>query len=246
MTTVRSSMAEIAKRLAEFGRATNPRAAQIEAEERLKAERERADRRKQLRRTSGVSVRFAGATIDAVTMTDGNADAVHATASVIAQNFRPSLALYGGDVGDGKTHLVSALVNAAVEQCVRARLLRAVSIFESMHKASKYGSDEDVPEILSDLAVVPVLVLDDLGREALTKRTMPWLYELLDRRWNECRPLIVTTNFSFEQLHDHYARACSNAALSENMADGLVDRLRGMIPLDRWVEVSGRSQRGRA
>lgn len=237
---------EIARRVAENSATENPRVAEIEAERRQRAAQDLLDRQRRLRGASGVSARFAEASLTKAEITDGNSDAVHAAAHVVEKEFRESLAFYGSDVGDGKTYLASAIVNAAIEKCVPAKLLRSVSIFEAMHKASKFGSDEDVPEILEELASVRVLVLDDLGRESLTKRTIPWLYELLDRRWNECKPLIVTTNFSFEQLHDHYASACVAASLSDTMADGMVDRVRGMVPLDRWVKVTGRSQRGRA
>lgn len=226
--------------------AESPRLADIESADERRAKEQLRDRQARFAQASAVPPRFSLARIENAEVHSGNETAVHAAAYVIAQSFTASLALHGNDVGNGKTHLACAIVNAASEQCVGARFLTAVSIFESMHEASKYGSDEDVTEILREFATIPVLVLDDLGREPLTKRTIPWLGELLNRRWNECRPLVVTTNLSFEQLHKHYAAACAAASQPDSTADGIVDRLRGMIPFERWVKVTGRSQRGRS
>jgi DNA replication protein DnaC len=225
----------------------------IEEVERSEERRRRQDlelRRRRLRETSGVPRIFADAALERIDVEPGNSDAVHAAAFVVEQNFETSLALSGSDateghVGNSKSTIACAIVNAAIERCVPAKFSRAVSIFDELFEASRYGSDIGVIEAQQRLARVNVLVIDDLGRERLDARTLAWLHDLLDRRWCEKRPLLVTTNLSFTQLHDRYTSACRRYGELDSTADGILDRLRGLIPIDRWVQVTGQSRRGR-
>jgi DNA replication protein DnaC len=243
-------MPEIRERIAARQSLPNPRVAEFEEREALRVQREREQRRSRLRLSSGVPKMFEAAAIERVDVVPGNSDGVHAAAFVVEQSFKASLALHGSDsergqVGNSKTTLACAIVNAATELLIPAKFTRACSLFDDFLEASKYSSDESVVEIQQHLSRINVLVIDDLGRERLNKLTLPWLYELLDRRWAECRPLIVTTNLSFDQLYERYAAACKASGEPDSTANGIVDRLRGLIPIDRWVQVTGQSRRGR-
>jgi DNA replication protein DnaC len=195
---------------------------------------------------SGVPARFADVTIDKLDIDRGNETAVHVAASIIAGGCRSSAAFFGTGVGAGKTSIAATIVNGALEQLIPAKMLTVVTLVDRMHDASKFGSAEDVTEIVQEFATVPVLLLDDLGREPVTRRSISWLYELLNRRWNAVLPLIITTNLSFENLLFRYVDACKRADEPDSTAEAIVDRLRGMIPLSQWYEVRGKSRRGAA
>src|SRR5579862_4655211 len=242
-----TALADIQRRIAENAKTVNPRAAEVEEYDRRREREQLADHQQRLRSASGIPPRFVDSKLEHVEINAGNEQAVHAAAHIVDKRFEDSLAIYSNDagaaVGNSKTLIASSVLNAAIEQCVPAKFLRAATMFDAMHQASKYRSSEDVLEILRELATVRVLVIDDLGRESLSKRTIPWLHDLFDQRWCECRPLVITSNLSFEQLHDHYAGAVTTACLPDSTADGIIDRLRGMIPKDRWIKVSGDSRR---
>jgi DNA replication protein DnaC len=53
---------------------------------------------------------------------------------------------------------------------------------------------------LSDLVEAELLILDDLGREKSTERTCERLYVLVNRRYELCRPTVLTTNYIVEDL----------------------------------------------
>ena len=195
---------------------------------------------------SGVPARFGSVAIDALSIDRGNETAVHAAAKIIADGCRDSAAFFGTGVGAGKTSIAAAIINGALEQLIPAKMLTVVTLVDRMHEASKYGSAEDVTEIVQEFASAPVLLLDDLGREPVTRRSLSWLYELLNRRWNAVLPLLITTNLSFEDLLFRYVDACKRADEPQSTAEAIVDRLRGMIPLPQWYEVRGKSRRGAA
>ncbi|WNI19144.1 LAGLIDADG family homing endonuclease [Actinacidiphila sp. ITFR-21] len=57
------------------------------------------------------------------------------------------------------------------------------------------GSDRGAEAELKRLCKIPLLLLDDLGTEKISEWTEEATYRLLNDRYNECRPLIVTSNF---------------------------------------------------
>jgi DNA replication protein DnaC len=54
--------------------------------------------------------------------------------------------------------------------------------------------------ILSQYCDVPVLALDDLAGGSLSDYERRTTLNLLDRRWNEKRPTVVTCNWSLEEI----------------------------------------------
>lgn len=207
-------------------------------------ERQRRESVERLRRQSGVPERFANVRLCELDYRKPNAPAIDAAAALIDGGFKSSLGLYG-DVGPGKTTIAAAVVNAACEELVPARMLTVVTLFDQLHAASKYGSDSDVSELVAEFASVPVLLLDDLGREPMQSRQyLAWLYELLNRRWNACKPMLVTSNYTIDGLTERYATYCQRIGESDSTAFSIVDRLCGIVPSSCWIELRGKSRRG--
>ncbi len=101
--------------------------------------------------------------------------------------------LFGG-VGNGKSHLAAAVVNALIPQGVSA-VFQAVPDLLRRFRAT-YGEDSKVKEeqLMDALAETELLVLDDLGAEKWTEYSEAQLYQVIDTRYRHKRPLIVTTN----------------------------------------------------
>lgn len=98
-----------------------------------------------------------------------------------------------GAVGVGKTHAAVALARLAHEAGRSVLMLPVVELLESMRP----GGD---PHAKQRATSVDVLVLDDLGGERPTDWTGEQLYALVNRRYLECRPTIVTANLDREAL----------------------------------------------
>ncbi len=78
--------------------------------------------------------------------------------------------------------------------------------------------------------------------EPLTRRTLPWLYELLNQRWLNRRPILLPTNYTFEALTARYVDAAQRANEDVSLAEAIVDRLSELAPLP-WIPMQGRSRR---
>lgn len=131
----------------------------------------------------------------------------HAEASTQAATWAQRLAtdLHGarslllcGPVGTGKTYQAWAALKAIAETGagIKCQALTEADLFAHLRPG---GSDNPETE-LEALATVDVLFIDDLGAAKNTEWTEEITYRLINRRYEECRPCIFTTNAAAKEL----------------------------------------------
>ena len=98
-----------------------------------------------------------------------------------------------GAVGTGKTHTACAMAKQAWDSGLSVSFLPVVELLDQLRP-------DGVKDALSRVVKVDVLVLDDLGGERPTEWTGERLYAVINRRWLEERPTIVTSNLSPDGL----------------------------------------------
>lgn len=102
------------------------------------------------------------------------------------------LLLWGG-IGSGKTYLAACIANALLEQGKKVLMTDFVSITN----ISMY----DIQEYVQSLSTYDLLIIDDLGAERKTEYAVQNIFDVVNRRWESGKPLIVTTNLSLEDIH---------------------------------------------
>lgn len=109
--------------------------------------------------------------------------------------------LLAGPYGCGKTHLVAAMLRAATlgrgAEAVRCRFIEFTHLLAELRAGFDKG--QGTAELLDELARVPVLVIDELGKGLKTDWQMSVLDELIARRYNAELPIVATTNFALER-----------------------------------------------
>lgn len=102
--------------------------------------------------------------------------------------------LLTGPFGTGKTHNAYGALRRIAEAGPNRFEMIAVTA-PDMYGLLRPGSSERGPEAeLRRLCDVPLLLLDDLGTEKISEWTEEATYRLLNTRYNESRPLIITSN----------------------------------------------------
>lgn len=164
--------------------------------------KKRQDRIAELLAKSGLGKRFQKRTFESFKVTDENRDA-YKTAFDFAQEF-PKVSrglLFTGPVGTGKTHLASAIANALIEKLYTV-ICRNITDIISFIKSS-YGKEAELTEYeIVDIITkeVDLLIVDDLGKEKTSENTNTLLYQIINRLYEDEKPIIVTTNFVGEAL----------------------------------------------
>ncbi|MFB4193370.1 ATP-binding protein [Streptomyces carpaticus] len=109
----------------------------------------------------------------------------------------PSL-LLAGTTGTGKTHQAYGAIRAltAAGIGVRWRATTEADLYAALRP--RPGSDSE--RELMALARCPVLLLDDLGAAKSSEWTEELIYRLINKRYNDMLPTLVTTNLAIRDL----------------------------------------------
>ena len=121
--------------------------------------------------------------------------------------------LITGPTGVGKTYLACALGQAACRQGYRVLYRRAARLVDELTLARADGS---LPRLLTRLARLDLLILDDWGLNPLREQDRLDLFEVIEDR-DGARSTIVTSQIPTDQWHDYLG--------DPTIADAIADRL---------------------
>ena len=150
--------------------------------------------------------------------------------------------------GVGKTHLVCALANDLAGNSEKATLVPSSHLIRRhrcpvlfitepkllarIRRTFNKDAEESDEEVYQKLNRYPLLIIDDVGK--VRPRDFSFLqgvyFQILDDRYNEGLPIILTTNLDFAELEAHIGGACA-------------DRLHEMCGKDGFVKMLGKSFR---
>lgn len=166
-----------------------------ELAERRRRASELAEQRQRIYRKAGIKPRFMGAEPDATHL--AHVDAGHGLYLV-------------GDTNAGKTHAACALLKAYIDahtsdrfgwlHCDRTARIVNVPDLLSEWKATYNGGGEDEDDVTRRYGDADLLVLDDMGKGAPTAWALERLFQIVNRRYDNLRPTVVTTQYDAPDL----------------------------------------------
>ena len=107
-----------------------------------------------------------------------------------------------GGVGIGKTYAVSCIANGLLNDEIGVICVSINSLLRRFKDNYSNGISENV--ILKDISEVKLLIIDDLGTEQNSEWFNTMFYEVIDNRYRQDKPLIITTNLTIEQIEKKY------------------------------------------
>ena len=116
----------------------------------------------------------------------------------------PSLLFHGKNVGAGKTHLAVCIANEVLhEKHIPVLYLKARDMLINLRGLYTPGSETSERDYLNRVLSIPLLVLDDVGRDNPTEWTDGTYWTIFDRRLEAQLPTIITTNKSPHDVVDN-------------------------------------------
>lgn len=189
-------------------------------EENERVERERKKKRIKAYRKAGIKPRFI----------DAKSDMAKDVFGLVKQGIGAYIV---GNVGTGKTYLASAVARLAIDDGMSTRVTDTLDILASL-KAT-FGTDESEDDVLSRLSRCKLLVIDDLGKETPTDWVLSQVFRIVNDRYEQMRPVIVTTQFSRPEMIERLAKNGD-----EETAVAIVSRLFEMCEL---ISLTGQDKR---
>lgn len=213
--------------------------ARVAEEERIAAEENARKRQAKLDekvrgclRDCGIKNRFMSRTFENFARNTPQRANAYDNAKYYADNFsevysKDGTGLYiEGTFGTGKTHLAVAIALRLIRQGVNVICKTSIELLKDIKAAFRYENGEE--EETARYKRCALLVIDDLGKEQCTDWSLPKLYEIVNDRYEKCKPTIVTTNYS----HDELIRRLVPKGGDNITAGALVSRLKeAAIPM---------------
>lgn len=154
--------------------------AAMEQERREEEERAAAVKHRKRLDAAGIPKRFRGLEID-----------VGDYASVVKGGC--SLILTG-NVGTGKTSLACAVAEALID----SKTTKFTTIADI--NASLFDKEASESELFRSLSNTDLLILDDLDKGKLGEWSISLVYRVVNQRYEDCKPIIVTMNCGMPEL----------------------------------------------
>lgn len=147
-----------------------------------------------------------------------------------------------GNYGGGKTFYASCIANAILYKGEAVLMTTITDLALAMR--ANFGQDRTI--ILEHVQKVPLLILDDVGREETT--FLDLAYDIVNARYKARKPLIITTNLTMKAIRDETtSRKCriydrlielcvpvrvEDAKQRQEIARNKYDRLQDILDLD--------------
>lgn len=141
------------------------------------------------------------------------------------------LLLYGPP-GTGKTYLAFCIANELLDNMIPVIAISSIGLLNRIKETYNTWGREGEVEIINNLKNASLLILDDLGAENNTVWAKEKIYEIIDSRYRDKKPCIITTNLTREGLNKRLT--------GEDEISRTYDRI---IEMCYPIEVRGRSRR---
>lgn len=107
--------------------------------------------------------------------------------------------LLQGAYGCGKTHLAAAIANFAVSMGVPTLFITVPDLLDTLRFAYN-DRESSFEERFEEIRSSPLLIMDDFGTQNATPWAQEKLFQLLNYRYINKLPLVVTTNLSLDEI----------------------------------------------
>ena len=213
-------------------------------EERRKAERDEKDRQARIKALiggSGIKKRFQQRTFDKFICDTPERKRSYDAAKCYADQFEERRyrgeGLYiEGTNGTGKTHLAAAVAMKLLNEGYPVVCKTSIDLLADV-KAAFDNKGVSEQEILKAYKQVELLIIDALGKEQCTEWSISTLYDIINDRYEDMKPIIITTNYNADDL----IRALTPKGQDNTIARALVSRLRECcrVITMAWQDIRG-------
>lgn len=212
--------------------------AEQEAREQAEQQRRREKKKAQLLQSSGISKRFLRRTFATFQPTPETEKAFRICRRY-TETFRElkgdkNSLMLAGNCGTGKTHLAAAIANELLEQMVPVLFTTPNDLTAAVRSTfQRNGSQTDKVQMYQK---IPLLVLDDLGKEPPTEWSVSLLYRVINARYEADAPMVITTNYDAPSLVKRLTPPGGDGITGKSIVDRLIE-------MCYYLPITGKSHR---
>ena len=144
-----------------------------------------------------------------------------------------------GTNGTGKTHLAAAIALQLIHEGVPVICKTSSDLLLDIKKSFD-GDGIRESGVLDIYKRVDLLIIDDLGKEQCSDWSMSTLYSILNDRYEDMKPTIVTTNYNADAL----VAALTPKGFDNTKIVAIISRLREVstVMTMAWADIRGKEE----
>lgn len=109
-----------------------------------------------------------------------------------------------GRPGNGKTYLSNCIANYLLDTFTPVISISINNLLDRIRQSYNKWEQEGETELIKSITKADLIILDDLGTENPTDWAISKVYSIIDAIYRAKKCLIVSTNYSLQQLRDQY------------------------------------------
>lgn len=113
---------------------------------------------------------------------------------------RGAFLIFQGNAGTGKTHLACAVAHNLLRQGYTAAYMNAIDAIRVLRDTWRRDSAKTETQALETFERLDLLVLDEIGVQFSTDAERTQLFDILNRRYRDCKPTILLTNLDLQGM----------------------------------------------
>jgi DNA replication protein DnaC len=153
----------------------------------------------------GVPPRLKRESFDTFKITNADQKRVFEVAKSFVDNFKDHQKngtglIFSGGTGTGKGHLAAAIAAQTIRNghsAYYSTLFEMIMMMRASWSDKEAASESDVLKMLGD---VSLLVIDEVGLRAMSEAERGQIFNLINRRYENLKPTILTTNLASNEL----------------------------------------------
>lgn len=138
--------------------------------------------------------------------------------------------MFTGLKGTGKTHLAAAIANQLMAEGVPVIFATMIDLLDKIKESfeRKNGTSEDA--VLHLYKTADLLIIDDIGKEQPTEWALAKMYQIINARYEDYKPIIITSNYSPEELTERMTPKGGDRKTAEATVDRILE-MTYIVPL---------------
>lgn len=206
--------------------AEKKRKEEIEREEIEKVKREKRQKIEKLFELSKMGERFKKRNFSSFIANEQNKQA-YDIAKAFVKNFdkaeKEGLGImFTGNYGAGKTHLACSIAIELINKGIPVIYGTAITLLGKI-KESYENKDINEWNLLDLYSTTDLLIIDDLGKEKPSEWVLEKLYYIINQRYENLKPVIITTNYDSDTLKNRLTIKDNSST-----AEAIISRLNEM------------------
>ncbi len=121
----------------------------------------------------------------------------------IKNEMRNGIIIYG-NIGYEKTHLAAGIANKMIEESKIVLMEKTSSITDKIKQSFNESAISET-QIIDLYSNIDILIIDDLGSESLSKWALEKLYKIINNRYENELPIVITTRYNKYELVEQLA-----------------------------------------